>query len=417
MAKDPRVVIVGGGIVGLCTAYFCAKRGLRTVVLEREESGHRGCSWGNAGIVVPSHFEPLAAPGMVAVGIKMMLRRESPFSFSAKPSREMIQWARRFWRAGTPAHVERCAPVLAGMHLASRKLFESLQKDIGGFGFETGGMAMLCQTEKGFQHEIRLAERAHKLGISARVMNTREFRESQQGLLANIVGAVHYTDDRYLSPGALLEALAGYLTKQGVAILYESPVQGFRMDGALIAAAMAKEGEIPGDQFVLAGGAWTPQLAAQFGLDLPIVAGRGYSMTLPAPPQSPRCALLLQEARVAITPMLGGLRIGGTMEIDRPRLAVNEAKVRGIRRSVGAFLPAFEEKAFRGAEVWCGLRPISADGMPFIGGTKRVPNLQIAAGHGMMGLSLGPITGSTVAATLAGEPEERGRLLDPDRYG
>jgi len=170
-------------------------------------------------------------------------------------------------------------------------------------------------------------------------------------------------------------------------------------------------------KFVLAGGAWSPRLAHELGLHLPIQAGKGYSLTLPKPPQLPQLCSICTEARLAVTPMGSALRIGGTMEIAGLNEDINPVRVRGIIKSALQYFPAFKESDFDGIQPWRGLRPCSPDGLPYIGRTAKFANLSFASGHAMMGLSLGPITGQLIAQILSGEkPPFDLSLLSPDRY-
>jgi len=168
---------------------------------------------------------------------------------------------------------------------------------------------------------------------------------------------------------------------------------------------------------VLCGGSWSPQTTAQLGLNLPIQAGKGYSLTLRQPRELPNLCSIFTEARVAITPMGDTLRFGGTMEIGGLNDTINPVRVRGIIKSVPKYFPRFEESDFAGIEPWFGLRPVPPDGLPYIGRTKRLANLCLATGHGMMGISLAPITGQLVADTLTGaRPRFDLSLLSPDRH-
>jgi len=171
------------------------------------------------------------------------------------------------------------------------------------------------------------------------------------------------------------------------------------------------------DEFVLCGGSWTQALARQLRIRLPMQAGKGYSLTLPQPRQLPAICSIFHEARVAVTPMGGALRFGGTMEIDGMSEEINPVRVRGIINAVPKYFPDFTAKDFEGVQPWRGLRPCSPDGLPYVGRAARYSNLSIATGHAMMGLSLGPITGKLVAEIVSGEkPGIDIGMLSPDRY-
>jgi len=177
-------------------------------------------------------------------------------------------------------------------------------------------------------------------------------------------------------------------------------------------------GEVDADEVVLCGGSWSPLLAKQVALKLPLQAGKGYSVTLNKPRQLPSLCAIFTEARVAVTPMGDSLRFGGTMEIAGLNETINAKRVQGIIRSIPNYYPEFRMDDFANTTPWYGLRPCSPDGMPYVGRTKRFKNLTIATGHAMMGLSLGPITGKLVAGILADQaPSISLSLLSPDRYG
>jgi len=207
------------------------------------------------------------------------------------------------------------------------------------------------------------------------------------------------------------------LEKLGTKFSWNTEVTGFTQHSTRITAARTTAGELEADEFVVCGGSWSPLLSRQLGLKLPMQAGKGYSMTLPKPRQLPQICAIFTEARIAVTPMGGALRFGGTMEIAGLNEAINPARVRGILKSIPRYYPEFTTQDFDGIEPWRGLRPCSPDGMPYVGRTARCPNLILATGHAMMGLSLGPITGRLVAEIVSDEkPGFDLTLLDPDRY-
>jgi D-amino-acid dehydrogenase len=412
------LVIAGGGIIGLSAAYHALERGWHVTVIERRPAGRDGCSFGNAGMVVPSHFVPLAAPGMVALGLKWMWNPESPFYLKPRLDAGLLAWAWRFYRAANAGHVRRAAPLLRDLSFASRACFEELEAALpGGFGLERKGLLMLCRTAHALDEEARTAAQAVQLGVPAEVLDARQTAALDPGVTMNIAGAVYFPRDCHLSPNRLMAALQRRLESGGARFLWDTEITGWRRDGPRLRAAVTPAGEVPGDEFVLCGGSWSPGLARGLGLRLPMQAGKGYSLTLARPPQLPRLCAIFTEARVAVTPMGASLRIGGTMEISGLDERIEPRRVAGIIKAVPQYYPEFRPGDFAGVEPWRGLRPCSPDGLPYLGRTRAAPNLVVATGHAMMGLSLGPITGRLVAQLLAGEttPFDLG-LLSPDRY-
>lgn len=412
------VVIVGAGVIGLCSAHYLRQLGFDVTVVERHGPERFDCSYGNAGMISPSHFVPLAAPGMVAMGLQMMWNPESPFYIKPRLSRDLLGWGVRFCRACNPDHVERCAPLLRDLHLASRELFIELSRQLGaGFDLTTRGVLMLCNTQRALDHEAETSRAARELGLEATVLDARQTAELEPGIAMNIVGSVLFDQDCHMSPHKFMRAMQDHLDRSGVKFVWHSDVTGWRRTGDAIEAVVTTTGELAGDEFVLAGGALSGQIARGLGLKLPMQAGKGYSLTLPSPPVSPRRACICVEGRLAVTPMGGALRFGGTMEIAGFSEAINPARVRGLVKSAMRYFPDFQSGDFANVKPWCGMRPLSADGIPYLGRTRCCRNLVVATGHAMMGLSLGPVSGKLVSQVLAGiEPKVEMQSMSPDRY-
>ena len=416
MAKH--VLIAGGGVIGLCSAYYAIQRGHRVTVLERGAADHDSCSLGNAGMIVPSHIVPLAAPGAVALALKQMWNSESPFYVKPRLSWDLLTWGCRFWRAASAANVTRGAPLLRTLHLASRSCYEEIAALAGNdFGLVKSGLLMLCKTRHGLEEEARTAELAQKLGIPAEVLDARQTAALDPGIRMSVAGSVHFPKDCCLSPNRLVASLTRKLETAGAVFSWLTEATGWRSDGSRILAVRTNRGEISADDYVLACGSWSPGVARDLRLRLPMQAGKGYSLTLPKPPQLPSLGSILTEARVAVTPIGSSLRFGGTMEMAGLDHTISPARVRGIIKAVPEYFPEFAPGDFQDIRPWCGLRPCSPDGLPYLGRPARYSNLVVATGHAMLGISLGPITGKLVAQMLSGErPEIDIHLLDPDRY-
>ncbi len=397
--KDKHVVVVGAGIVGLCAADSLLDRGFRVTLLERSP-GEDGCSFGNGGLIVPSHFVPLAAPGMIAMGMRMMRDGRSPFGVAKLFDPETLAWSARFALAGTKRHVERCAPVLRDLNLASREIYARLADEME-VPFEKKGLLMLSRTQKAQDGEAHLAEDANRLGLKATVMGRDDVAKLDPGMQMDVVGGVYFEDDAHLTPAVFMEALRARVQSRG-ATFVQQDVDDLK--------------RIEADEIVVAGGSWSGQLARTVGLRMPLMAGRGYGVTATKPPQTPRIPAILTEARVAVTPMADGVRFVGTLELSGPVVQPGSPRVDAMREAVGGYYPAFRPETLDGP-VWCGLRPCPPDGMPYVGRTKRAGNVVFATGHAMMGMSLGPVTGKLVSEIVAGDsPSIPLKLLDPDRY-
>jgi len=412
------IVIIGGGVIGLCTAYYCARKGHRVTVLDRGAETHEGCSYGNAGLVVPSHFIPLAAPGVVSQALKWMWNPESPFYVKPRFDFDLFSWGWKFLRAANAAQVARSAPLLRDLNFASLALFEELSAlPDHDFGLTKKGLLMLCKTQQMLDKEAKFAERACQLGVPAQMLDVRQAAALEPAVTMSIAGGVLFPKDSHLTPGKFMASLKQECARVGVKLIWNSEVIGWRVKAGCITAIRAGAKEFAADEFVLCGGSWSPSIARELELKIPLQAGKGYSLTLPQPRQLPQLSHILTEARIATTPMSGALRFGGTMEIAGLNEDINPARVRGIVNAVPHYYPEFTPADFENVKPWAGLRPVSPDGLPYVGRTTKFNNLSIATGHAMMGLSLGPITGQLMAQVLSGEkPEHDLTLLNPDRY-
>lgn len=411
--------IIGSGIIGLSCAYACGQRGHRVTLIDRNPARRDGCSFGNAGMVVPSHFVPLAAPGMVALGLKWMWNPESPFYIKPRLDPDLLRWAWNFWKASTPEHVRKSAPLIRDLSLASRAAFIELSRQDGlDFGFVERGLLMLCKASHTLEEESKTAEQARALGIPAEILDAAQLARLEPDVTMDVAGAVYFPKDCHLSPSLLMAGLQERLSAGGTRFLWNTEVTGWRLGQGRIDAVETSAGTIEADQFILAGGSWSPGTGQGLDLDLPMQAGKGYSLTVPNPRQLPKICSIFTEARVAVTPMGSTLRFGGTMEIAGLNEDINPVRVQGIIKSVPKYYPAFSPSDFTGIQPWRGLRPCSPDGLPYLGRTRKHANLIVATGHAMMGLSLGPITGQLVAQLINDEkPSIDLSLLSPDRYG
>lgn len=413
-----QILIIGGGVIGLCTAYYAAQRGHRVTVIDRNSADHEGCSYGNAGMIVPSHFVPLAAPGMVALGLKWMWNPESPFYIKPRLNGELFDWAWKFWRASTAEHVRRSAPLIRDLSFASRACYEELAElRANDFGLVKKGLLMLCKTEHGFEEETKAAEQARALGVPAEALNAKQTAALDPDVQMDIAGSVYFPKDCHLSPNRFMAGLKQQLEKLGVKFAWNTEVTGWRVNNQHIEAVQTSQGDFTADEYLLCGGSWSPVIARDLKIKIPMQAGKGYSLTLTKPRQLPQLCSILTEARVAVTPMGSTLRFGGTMEIAGLNEDINPVRVQGIVKAASKFFPAFQASDFANIQPWRGLRPCSPDGLPYMGRTQQYRNLSLATGHAMMGLSLGPITGKLMTEIISGEkPAFDLQLLNPDRY-
>jgi D-amino-acid dehydrogenase len=413
-AAGDGVVVIGAGVVGVCSAYYLARAGARVTLVDQGDVA-AGSSYGNAGLVVPSHSIPLAAPGVWWRGLKWMGDPESPFYIRPRPDPALARWLWRFRRACTAAHVQRALPLLRDLHYASLALFRELAGADGlDFGFRQEGVLGLYRTPAGLAEGVHEAERLESAGLPARVLDGVAARALEPAVAPDVLGAVLFPDDARLVPDRFVRGLAGVAVSLGVRLRTGTEVLGFRTAGGRIVAVETTRGDLVPDEVVLAAGAWSPGLGRSLGLALPVEPAKGYSVTFAHPPTPPRRPLLCGEARVAVTPMDDTLRFAGTLELAGLDLSIDRRRVAALVRGASRYLatPPTEVR-----EVWRGLRPCTPDGLPIVGRPARPANLVVATGHAMIGVSLGPITGQIVAGLAQGRPPGLEiALLRPQRF-
>ena len=421
-ARD--VVVVGGGAVGVCCAYFLWRDGHAVTLVERGD-GSDGASHGNAGMLVPSHVVPLAAPGVIGQGLRWLFKPDSPLYIRPRLDHELFRWLWRFWASCTEAHVRRSVPVLRDVMLASVDLFRDLaQLDGVEVELHENGILMPYETEAGKHHAVEHAETLRSAGLEVDVLDACSLLELEPALRMRAIGAAYFRQDCHVDPSSFVRTLAAYLRAQGVEILSSTEVDGFDRRGDRIHAVRARDQRFATRSVVLATGAFTQRLAATVGVRVPVQPGKGYSVTLPRGNCGLRIPLLLREAGVTVTPMSDQLRFTGALELVGFDRSIKSRRVTGILKQVSAYLPETDTEAIAAAgpdavapAVWTGFRPCSPDGLPIIGTAPRLSNLTLATGHGQLGLALAPITGKLVARLVSGEPTSICLdALDPARF-
>ncbi|NDV43620.1 NAD(P)/FAD-dependent oxidoreductase [Flagellimonas sediminis] len=411
-----RIVVVGGGISGLCSAYYLVRGGHQVTVLDRTDIS-TGASFINAGYITPSHFIPLAAPGIITQGIKWMFNGSSPFYVKPRWDMEFFKWALLFKKAATASQVKRAVPIIKELNLKSRELYEQMVADLDfAFHYERKGVLMAYSTAKSEHEEHEVAEKAIKLGLDAVVLSKEELQKIQPVLSDKVLGAVHYTCDAHMTPNQFMKGMKTWLKSKGVIFEYNQAVDSFLLDGNCISAVKTQDSVFEADAFVLASGSWTSQLAKSLKLNIPIQGGKGYSMDVHRP-TGITLPTILVDARAAITPMEGFTRFAGTMEFSGNNSTVRKERVNALANAVKEHYREVEINENEKQNATSGLRPVSPDGLPFIGRTSKYSNLTIAAGHAMMGWSLGPITGKLIADEIDNRSTSINLdPISPDRY-
>jgi D-amino-acid dehydrogenase len=401
MSKTNDVIVIGGGIVGLSSAYYLQQAGYSVHVIEKGD-GTDGCSFGNAGFVAPSHFVPLAAPGIVAQGIRWMTNPESPFYIKPRPSVKLMKWGLQFIRHATERHVHESKGLLRDLLVMSRELHQEIA-DQHNVTLHRNGIVMLCNTESTFNREIEISKMAAHLDLESNVLDISELRSLDPAMNVTAIGGVHFPCDAYAEPREFMSIMTEVLLQRGVSVSYEAEAVDFVKSNGRVKEVVTPIGHFSADEFVIAAGSFTPPLLNNLGLDLLMEPGKGYSVDWIRPAAIPTVSYILVEARVGVAPMKNKVRMAGTMELGGMNLVANERRIAGFLKSIETYFPDYSYDKLKELKAWVGLRPCSPDGLPFLGRCRTFTNVTVATGHSMLGFGLGPITGKLVSEVVEGK--------------
>lgn len=398
-----KVIVAGGGVIGLCAAYYLHKGGHEVVVIERGDI-QTGTSFGNAGYVSPSHFIPLASPGIVAKGLQWMLSSSSPFYIKPRLDLDLIKWGLTFWRRSAKSYMEKNIPPLNEILHLSRALTSEIRDELGNhFRMEEVGCFMLYKSAVTEKHEIELAKEAASLGIETKIFDAKGVQEMEPEVEVNVRGGVLYPIDCHLHPGDLMQTIYQYLQSNGVQFHLNTTIEGFEKEGRKVSKVITDKGDFTADAFVLATGSWLPIVTKHLGIELLLQAGKGYSMTFENVEKNLHQPAILVDDRVAMTPMGTDLRMGGTMEISGLQSPMLIKRVQAIFKAAKNYYPNLPVSFPSSEKIWWGWRPLSPDGLPYIGRHSAFDNLVLSGGHAMLGLSLAAATGKLVEEIVGGK--------------
>ena len=401
-ARDD-VLILGGGVIGLACALYLLKAGASVRVLEQGTPGC-GSSHGNCGTITPSHAPPLAMPGMIGVALRSIFRADAPLYLNPRMDGARLRWLLGFARhcnwgdfhAATRAR-------LAILRRSRRLLAELVRDDKLECEFAEQGTLLVYRTARlQGTDEKKHATVLESLGIEVQRLSGEQVEAMEPALKPGVAGGLLQPQDASLRPDRYVAELARRVVELGGVIESGARVEGFETDRTRITGVRSSRGPFRAERVVLALGAWSPLLARQLDLRLPMQPGKGYSLTYDRPALAPRRALTLCEPSVCVTSWSGGYRLGSTMEFSGYREGLNRSRLDALRRGAAAFLR--EPEGGELLEEWWGWRPMSVDEVPIIGASTHWANLWLATAHGMLGVSMSAATGELVAALLAGTP-------------
>ncbi len=409
-------VVIGGGVIGLCCAYYLEKMGYQVTVAERHTLTE-GCSFGNMGYVSPSHFIPLATPGIISQGLRWMLSASSPFYIKPRLNSDLLKWGLAFRRNANAKHVASAAPHLSNLLQLSRALTADLKNELPtAFDLTENGIFMLYKSAKTGEHEKHLADQARGYGLQTIICDAAEVQDYEPTVEVHATGGVLYLDDCHLDPALFMQSLYKALQKKGVRFKLQTAVTGFEKKNDLITRVITSDGDISADEVVIANGSWMQGLSKLLNIELLLQPGKGYSMEYHNLSHNLRYPSILVDDRVATTPIRERLRIGGTMELSGHSDTILPKRVMAIYDSFKKYYPSLKIEQPDAKKIWYGYRPVSPDGMPFIGRHKQYRNLCYAGGHAMLGVSAAAGTGKLISEIIAGIPTSISTVaFDPNR--
>lgn len=408
---NKKVIVIGGGIIGLCAAYYLQKEEHQVTIVDQSNMDG-GASYVNAGYLSPSHIIPLSAPGVMKKGLKWMLDKSSPLYIKPRLNLDFLRWTWAFNKSCNQKHVQKSIPVIRDIAVWSQELYEEIKnQEQFKFGIEKKGILMLCQTEKMLEEEIEVAHLAKDQGLDVSDVSTDDLKKLEPNVEIKAIGGTHFRSDFHTTPHEFMEEMKSYLKQCGVEIMTNEKVEDLIISNGNISSIITDKRELKADEFVMAAGSWSGLLSKKLGLNLLMQAGKGYRINT-TNPTGISIPAILTEAKIAVTPMNGFTRFAGTMEIAGINHTINKDRVEAIAKGSNNYYPNIcltqEEKS----DAACGLRPVSPDGLPYIGKSNKCKNLTIAAGHAMMGWSMGTATGKLVSEIIS----EKKSTLDLDPF-
>lgn len=407
------VIVIGGGIIGLSSAYYLHQSGHKVTVIDKGDFSDN-CSYGNAGYICPGHFIPLATPGIVWKGLKWMFNSRSPFYVKPSLNGSLIDWGLKFIKSANNKHVEASAVPLRDIAILSQNEYKAWAALPGfDFAYEHKGLLEIFQTQAVAEHAHHTVEKGKALGLDVDLLSYEELQSMEPQTKINALGAIYFKCDAHLYPNKLMKVLLDYLKQNGVQLIGNEEVTAFEKEKKKIKKVITARQAYEADEAVIATGAWSREIAALVDTKIPLMPGRGYSVTLENSSYHVNYPAVLMEGRVAITPMDGNkIRFGGTMEVVSTKTPPRYERVEGILSAVKRFLPEFDIAMPSTDKVWYGYRPCSADGLPYIGRISKFENVVVATGHAMLGLSLGAGTGKLVGELV----DEKKNSIDMKAY-
>ncbi|MDE1960728.1 MAG: FAD-dependent oxidoreductase [Xanthomonadaceae bacterium] len=398
--RQSDVLILGGGAVGLACALYLLRAGRSVTVIERGRAGG-ATSHGNCGTITPSHAVPLAAPGVLADGLRWMLKKDAPLRIAPRADFALFEWLLQFARRCNARECRRVTSIKTPLLLRARSELEELVRGENlDCEFHAAGTMNVYRDARAFEKSQASVQSAAEFGIAVETLDGAACRLREPALNDSIVGGHFHPGDAQLRPERYCAELVRAIVASGGEIRESTTISGFRTAGDRVESVVTHCGEFTGREIVFALGAWSPQLARQLDLRIPIQPGKGYSITYTRPARYPRIPLSLKERAVCVTAWDSGYRLGSTMEFSGYDDSLNRTRLDALKRGAAEYL--IEPEGPCVVEEWYGWRPMTYDDLPILGRTASLKNLVLATGHGMLGITMSAITGRLIAELVNG---------------
>lgn len=399
-----RAVVVGGGVVGLCCAYRLASLGVDVTVLEARTLGS-GASGGNTGWITPTLSTPLAAPGMLETGLASALDPAGALVFRPSLDLSWLRWLWQFRRSCSAARYREGVRALLALNTRTLEEFDAYRSDGVEFEMHSTGILVVARSDDGLSWFRSLFRELAGLGYQGALepLSGDEARALEPALGDAVRVGMRTAVDRYVRPESLVQGLAARLCRLGVRLVEgERATTLARSAGRWVVHAREP---VAADAVVIASGAFANDLLGPLGVRLPIVAARGYSLTLRGAGTRPQVALYLSEPKIGLSAYDAGLRFAGIFELPARAEGVSERRLRQLVRDALPYLRDWRPLDGGHRLVgWAGMRPATPDSLPFIGPVPGAEGVYVAAGHGMLGVTLAPATARLVAAFVTAGP-------------
>ncbi len=395
------VLVIGAGVVGVCVAHYLLEAGYRPLIVDKGDIA-AGASYANAGLIVPSSWQPLAKPGVEASLPEWVTRPHGPVYAPIAAMLRACSWWDSFLQASEPHNYKQIVQVLQQLVYTSVDLYQQLNDELGlDCEFRAQGTLSLFLSSEALRLGAKQALAHRGAGGAAAVLDKRAVRDLVPQATPQVVGGVLYPEDGQVSPGAFVKSMAQSIAKRGAEFRLQTEVLGFETEGNRITGLVTTQGSVACEQVVLATGAWSGRLGKALGIRIPVEPAKGYSYTFPRPPGFPDLGLSLTELQTALNPLAKTVRVAGTLEFSGfdDRLHLHRARL--LNSATKEYLGL--ESSPTAVEIWRGWRPMTPDGAPIIQWSSRYANLLLATGHNKIGMTLGPVTGKLVAQVLQGQ--------------